>query len=108
MWVYMMVVGIIGFEYNCLCEWWRMMLSNVSDFIRNLRSDGSGINFSEKKEKKNRERKGMGMEWGGLFYFIKDIDHNKVSKWKGRKEKKKEKKKEKENEKKRILSSMVV
>ena len=38
----------------------------------------------------------------GISNFIKDIDYNKVSKWKGRKEK------EKENEKERILNNMVV
>ena len=47
-----------------------------------------------RKEKRNRVRKGMGMEREEFRHilFIKEIYYNGVSKWKRRKEKKKEKK----------------
>ena len=67
------------------------MKSNVSGFIREFWLYERGINFSELKEKETGEKserlwKGRSL---GISYFIKNIDYNRVSKWKEKGEKKK-------------------
>ena len=98
-----MLGSFIGFDSDGLVRWLKLVLWSLSGFFTDLTRQ-KWINFGDKEgnimgeffEEKKKEIIGRdeGGRGSGVYRFIKDIDYNGASKWKG-KRKKKEKREEK-------------
>ena len=81
-------IGANGFDCHCLDTWWD--LGGIKCIRFNRRFDQIDGFIFVRKRKRGKKKRHSGDKSSDTSCFIKDIDYNGVSKWKGRKKKKRE------------------